>query len=93
MSRILFWIVLLGAGYWFWQRARTAVLRAAAEQSAAAAGKAARGAPQLIEPMVSCAYCGAHSPRSDTVALHRRHFCNDEHARRYAGGERADRQV
>ncbi|MGI4859918.1 MAG: PP0621 family protein [Janthinobacterium lividum] len=91
MSRILFWIVLLGAGYWFWQRARTAVVRAAAEQGAA--GRAARGAPHLIEPMVSCAYCGAHSPRSDTVALHRRHFCNDEHARRYAGGERADRQV
>lgn len=89
MSRILFWIVLLGAGYWFWRRARTAVLRAAAAQAGAA--HAARGAPQLIEPMVRCAYCGAHSPRSATVASHRHHFCNAEHARRYGVGERADR--
>lgn len=91
MPRILFWIVLFGAIWWLWRRAKIALLRAATSVMANAAqrqsGTAAPAAVQL-EPMVRCAYCGAHSPRSDTVSLYREHFCNDEHARRYASGER-----
>jgi uncharacterized protein len=102
MSRILFWIILFGAGYWFWRRAKQALLRAAAEHAkrmadgmaggmAPGTGRAGpvAGSPRLAEPMVRCAYCGAHSPTSETVGLYRRHFCNAEHAERYAKGERA----
>lgn len=100
MSRILFWIVLFGAIWWFWRRTKTAVLRAAMQAAANAAnGGAPGGAPgtagggrrvpaQLAEPMVPCAYCGAHSPRSETIGLYRLQFCNAEHARLYASGER-----
>ena len=44
---------------------------------------------QIAEPMVRCAYCGAHSPRSDAVSLYREHFCNADHAQRFGNGERA----
>lgn len=99
MSRILFWIILFGAGYWFWRRAKTAALRAAHTGADARSGgmagqpgqrgRAARTAPaQLAEPMVRCAYCGAHSPRSESVSHFQHAFCNQEHARRFASGER-----
>lgn len=101
MSRILFWIILFGAGYWFWRRAKSAALRAAhpgtdarsgpmsGKQSAAGGFGQRRTAPaQLAEPMERCAYCGAHSPRSETVNQFQQAFCNQDHARRFASGER-----
>lgn len=95
MSRILFWIILFGAAYWFWRRAKAAALRAAAAAMAGAAQRAggaypgaAAGPAAQLEPMVQCAYCGAHSPRSATTALYRLNFCNEDHARLYAS-ERA----
>ncbi|WP_347554993.1 PP0621 family protein [Robbsia sp. KACC 23696] len=102
MSRIVFWIVLFGAAWWFWRRAKAALLRQIVEaQNGAmsgagmARGGAARSAggagaaPALTEPMVHCACCGAYSPRSTAVPMFRLYFCNDDHARRYADGERA----
>lgn len=45
-------------------------------------------APELAEPMARCACCGAYSPRGDTIEMYQHRFCNAEHARRYAEGER-----
>jgi uncharacterized protein len=104
MSRILFWIILFGAGYWFWRRAKSAALRAAhpsahgkssgpmPDKRPSAGGFGQRGATsapaQLAEPMERCAYCGAHSPRSETISQFQQAFCNQDHARRFASGER-----
>jgi len=103
MSRILFWIILFGAGYWFWRRAKTAALRAAhtggdpraggmsgkrAGPGAGGFGRRGTAPAQLAEPMVRCAYCGAHSPRSETISQFQHAFCNQDHARRFASGER-----
>jgi uncharacterized protein len=53
----------------------------------------AKGA--LPEPMVRCAECGVHAPRSESVAMGSQSFCSHEHARayaaRHAGQDRAAR--
>jgi uncharacterized protein len=45
------------------------------------AGASARSA--LPEPMVRCAECGVHAPRSESVNVGSRSFCSSEHARAY----------
>ncbi|WP_296655548.1 PP0621 family protein [Paraburkholderia sp.] len=42
------------------------------------------GQPALAEPMVRCAECGVHAPRSESVMMGSQSFCSDEHARAYA---------
>jgi len=44
----------------------------------------AREPRQLAEPMVRCAVCGVHAPKSDSVVVGAQAFCSAEHARRYA---------
>ncbi len=101
MSRMIFWIVLFGAAWWFWRRAKAAILRQLMEAQAqaraggatmpgggAGMGRQSAPAPALTEPMVRCACCGAYSPRGETLSLYRLQFCNADHAQRYADGER-----
>jgi len=38
----------------------------------------------LPEPMVRCAECGVHAPRSESVMMGAQSFCSHEHARAYA---------
>ncbi|WP_322049076.1 PP0621 family protein [Paraburkholderia sp. J67] len=45
------------------------------------AGTNAAGA--LPEPMVRCAECGVHAPRSESVSAGTQVFCSAEHARAY----------
>ncbi|MDR3098440.1 MAG: deaminase [Paraburkholderia sp.] len=47
-----------------------------------AAGNAGRGGA-LPEPMVCCAECGVHAPRSESVSVGTQTFCCAEHARAY----------
>lgn len=47
---------------------------------------------RLAEPMVRCAACGVHAPKSESVFSAAQYFCSNEHARRYAaraGGREA----
>ena len=44
----------------------------------------AREPRQLAEPMVRCAVCGVHAPKSDSVVVGAQAFCSVEHARSYA---------
>lgn len=64
-----------------------------ASNGAGAANGGARNA--LPEPMVRCAECGVHAPRSESVAMGSQSFCSHEHARayaaRHAGQDRAAR--
>jgi uncharacterized protein len=39
---------------------------------------------QLAEPMVRCAVCGVHAPKSESIVVGGHAFCSAEHARRYA---------
>ncbi|OUL83705.1 PP0621 family protein [Paraburkholderia hospita] len=41
-------------------------------------------APQLAEPMIRCAQCGVHAPKSDSVLVAGQTFCSHDHAQRYA---------
>jgi uncharacterized protein len=40
--------------------------------------------PQLPEPMIRCAECGVHAPKSDSVIVAGRAFCSADHAHRHA---------
>lgn len=61
-----------------------AARRAAAGHTGASAERAPRAARQLAEPMVRCAACGVHAPKSDSVFSAAQYFCSIEHARRHA---------
>ncbi|WP_321787121.1 PP0621 family protein [Paraburkholderia sp. J94] len=55
----------------------------------------ASGQGALPEPMVRCAECGVHAPRSESVNVGAQSFCSAEHARVYdarkSGQDRAAR--
>ncbi|KCB34114.1 hypothetical protein L541_0449, partial [Bordetella hinzii CA90 BAL1384] len=42
---------------------------------------AAPPAARAAEPMVRCAHCGIHLPRSEALLLNGRTWCGQEHAR------------
>ena len=39
--------------------------------------------PQLAEPMIRCAECGVHAPKSDSVVVAGQPFCSAAHAQRH----------
>jgi uncharacterized protein len=43
----------------------------------------AGSAPQLLDPLIRCAQCGVHTPRSESVVVAGQRFCCNDHARRY----------
>jgi uncharacterized protein len=51
--------------------------------AASGAGRPANGQGALPEPMVRCAECGVHAPRSESVSVGAQTFCSAEHARAY----------
>jgi uncharacterized protein len=40
--------------------------------------------PQLADPLIRCAQCGVHTPRSESIAVAGERFCCSDHARRYS---------
>lgn len=98
MRQIFFLFLLFMIGQWFVKaikRAQTPTRPGADPQQAsrraanggaagAAPGGRARPAAALPEPMVRCAECGVHAPRSESVSLAGESFCCNEHARRHA---------
>jgi len=45
---------------------------------------AAASAPQLADPLIRCAQCGVHTPRSESIVVAGERFCCGDHARHYA---------
>ncbi|SAL02420.1 pyrimidine deaminase [Caballeronia calidae] len=45
---------------------------------------AAHGAPQLADPLIRCAQCGVHTPRSESIVVAGERFCCADHARHFA---------
>ena len=59
--------------------------RAGTDRAASSArGTRAGNTPSLAEPVVRCAACGVHAPRSESVLVDEQYFCCAEHARPYA---------
>ncbi|TDV09832.1 PP0621 family protein [Paraburkholderia caballeronis] len=110
MRQILLLILLFVVGQWFVKALRRAQAqerpdappqpapppRSAGEarRNGGARPRTARPA-SLSEPMVRCAECGVHAPRSESVTAVGQSFCCNEHARKYtarsAGQDRAAR--
>jgi uncharacterized protein len=44
---------------------------------------AGQAQPQLAEPMIRCAECGVHAPKSDSVVVAGQPFCSAAHAQRH----------
>ncbi|MCP3727169.1 deaminase [Paraburkholderia sp. CNPSo 3272] len=94
MRQILLLVLLFVVGQWFVKALRRAQTQTRAgaqpEQGAQPGQGAARNAKggasasskaALPEPMVRCAECGVHAPRSESVNVGARSFCSSEHAR------------
>jgi uncharacterized protein len=101
MRQLLLLILLYFAGRWLIKtlRAAQAAKVPGANGAAGAAGESRRGpfgarraqARPLAEPIVRCAVCGVHAPKSESLFVEGRYFCSAEHARRHtahAAGER-----
>lgn len=94
MRQIFLLVLFVVAARWLVKTMRAAQMQAAmrgasgASRAGAAGGahaEQARGEPrQLAEPMVRCAVCGVHAPRSESVGAGGHYFCGAEHAQRYA---------
>jgi uncharacterized protein len=52
-------------------------------QSGARGPASAQAQPQLAEPMIRCAECGVHAPKSDSVVVAGQPFCSAAHAQRH----------
>ncbi len=90
MRQILLLVVFVLAARWLVRIMRAAQMQASmrgASRTGAAGGarpEQAHGPRQLAEPMVRCAVCGVHAPKSDSIAAGGGYFCSAEHAQRYA---------
>ncbi|CAG4917809.1 PP0621 family protein [Paraburkholderia gardini] len=90
MRQIFLLILLFIVGNWLVKAVRRAESKASARTGSASSGPAAGGAqraseaPQLAEPMIRCAECGVHAPKSDSVVVAGQPFCSADHAHRHA---------
>jgi uncharacterized protein len=96
MRQILLLVLLFVVGQWFVKALRRAQTQTRpgtqpgqgqgatrSANGAANSGASASGKSALPEPMVRCAECGVHAPRSESVNVGTRSFCSAEHARAY----------
>jgi uncharacterized protein len=94
MRQLLLLIVVFFASQWLFKKLRRAQ---AAAQPGAQQGPTARtsarpsarpsaaraSAPQLPDPLIRCAQCGVHTPRSESIVVAGQRFCSADHAKRY----------
>jgi uncharacterized protein len=71
MGKLLFWVVVLGAGWVVWTLIR--VSQRKREQSERATRE------RLPERIVACEHCGVHLPASDAVRAADRWYCGPDH--------------
>ena len=99
MRQIFLLILLFIVGQWLVKALRRHDAQASQRTGAAGGAKGANGAngangsargagapqaqPQLAEPMIRCAECGVHAPRSDSVVVAGQPFCSAAHAKRH----------
>ena len=97
MRQIFLLILLFIVGQWLVKALRRHDAQASQRTGAGANGAAGKGpngqngargstpAPaQLAEPMIRCAECGVHAPKSDSVVVAGQPFCSAAHAQRHS---------
>ncbi|PMS34591.1 uncharacterized protein B0G57_11410 [Trinickia symbiotica] len=97
MRQLLLLILLVFVGRWLMKTIRAAeAARASGANGAGSAGgprtdrrgpfgaRPAQTAPSLAEPVVRCAACGVHAPKSESLFAEGLYFCCADHARRHA---------
>lgn len=73
MSRLIFILIIIALVYWLLTSYRR---RTGKPDDAAKAQDAAR--PQ---DMVSCAHCGLHLPKSESLLVEGKYYCSQAHSR------------
>lgn len=68
LFRLLFWVAIIIAAIWVWRRyiSQPKRPRAQAREDAAA-------------PMVRCAHCGVHVPKTQALSLEQNWYCSQAH--------------
>jgi uncharacterized protein len=94
MRNFFLLIVLFFVTQWLLKKLRRTNERAQAQaRSAGATSARTRGGadasagnapPQLADPLIRCAQCGVHTPRSESIVAAGERFCCADHARRHA---------
>jgi uncharacterized protein len=96
MRNFILLIVLFFVTQWLLKKLRRANQRTqsgatgAADSAASTSSTRARNgaagsdAPQLADPLIRCAQCGVHTPRSEAIVVAGERFCCSDHARRHA---------
>ncbi|MEZ0601876.1 PP0621 family protein [Paraburkholderia sp. IW21] len=93
MRQIFLLILLFIVGQWLVKALRRHDAQAA-QRTAGAKGQSGpnggarasaspQAPPQLAEPMIRCAECGVHAPKSDSVVVAGQPFCSAAHAQRH----------
>ena len=82
MGKLLLWIVIIltALGVARYAGRRIGVSRPV--QAPARPAKKTKPRNAEIEPMVRCAHCGVHLPRSEAVLLGGNTWCSSQHAQR-----------
>jgi len=70
MGKLIFYIIIAILIYW--------IIKSRQPKQ-----KQAGTPPESIEDMVSCAHCGVHLPKSETISSHNKYFCCNEHCNQY----------
>jgi len=65
LFRLLFWIAVIAAAVWLWRRLSRPTRPTPKQDSAV--------------PMVRCAHCGVHVPRTQALAQGERWYCSRAH--------------
>ena len=92
MRQIFLLILLFIVGQWLVkavrrhdaQAAQRGGAKGASGTSGTSGGTRATEAPRLAEPMIRCADCGVHAPKSDSVTVAGDTFCCAAHAQRHS---------
>jgi uncharacterized protein len=79
MGRLLIWLAL-GFAAWWWLRSLRRGERRAPPASQPSASTSAPAREALPQPMLRCAHCGVHLPRSEALlAQGGASYCSAEH--------------
>jgi uncharacterized protein len=91
MRQLFLLIFVFFASQWLFKKLKRAQAGSgqqtggAAGATRASQGPAASGSVlQLPDPLVRCAECGVHTPKSEAIVAAGHRFCCSDHAQRYA---------
>lgn len=66
LFRLLFWVAIIFAGIWIWRRFVSNARKPRPREDAAA-------------PMVRCAHCGVHIPKTQALSQDQQWYCSQGH--------------